>query len=68
MYKHGYQLKTEVDFDNAIYCGLVVSITQDNEHIGSGILKFHNTEFVKLHFTNYYKSCCTFTVCTYANA
>jgi hypothetical protein len=68
MYKHGYQLKTEADFDNAIYFGLVISITKENEHIGSGILTFHNSEFVKLHFANYYKNCCTFTVCAYANA
>jgi hypothetical protein len=68
MYKHGYRLKSDADFDNAIYFGLVVSITQDNEHIGSGILNFHNANFVKLHFENYSKCCCTFTVCAYANA
>ena len=35
MITHGYRLETEVDFHNAILFGLLVSVTQEGEHLGS---------------------------------
>jgi hypothetical protein len=32
MYKHGYLLKTDADFFNAILLELVVTVTKDGEH------------------------------------
>jgi hypothetical protein len=63
MYKRGYRLLTDADFDNAIYFGLIVSITQDEEHIGSGLLNSHNEEIVKLNEAGFFKNNCEFIVC-----
>jgi hypothetical protein len=63
VYTRGYRLKTDADFDNAIYFGLIVSITKDEEHIGSGHLNYHNEEIVKLNEAGFIKSACEFVVC-----
>jgi hypothetical protein len=63
VYTRGYRLETDADFDNAIYFGLIVSITQDDEHIGSGHLHFHNEEIVKLNEAGFFKRNCEFVVC-----
>jgi hypothetical protein len=63
VYKRGYRLKTDAEFDNAIYFGLIVSITQDEEYIGSGHLNSHNNEIVKLNEAGFFKNTCEFMVC-----
>jgi hypothetical protein len=64
MYNHGYRLKTDADFDNAIYFGYIISIVHGFEHLGSGKLKSHQNDFVNLNQSIYFKSSCSFTICS----
>jgi hypothetical protein len=66
MYKHGYRLKTDADFDNAIYFGYIISIVHEFEHLGSGKIKSHNHNCVSLNQSVHFKSSCTFTICSMA--
>jgi hypothetical protein len=63
VYTRGYRLKTDIEFDNAIFYGLIVSITQDEEHIGSGHLNSHNHEIVRLNEAGFFKNSYEFMVC-----
>jgi hypothetical protein len=66
MYKHGYRLKTDADFDNAIYFGYIISIAHESEHLGSGKIKSHNSHFVSHNQSVHFKLNCTFTICSMA--
>jgi hypothetical protein len=63
LYTHGYHLKTDADFDNAIYFGLIVSITHKGQHLGSGHILSHSNNVVKVIHTEMLKSNNEFTVC-----
>lgn len=63
MYTCGYQLKTDVDFDNAIIFRLIISITQQDMHVGSGFIKSHNSEVVYLNQFAVSKKLCEFKIC-----
>ncbi|MDB5054404.1 MAG: hypothetical protein JWM44_2454 [Bacilli bacterium] len=63
MYRSGYQLKSDVDFDNAIIFHLIISITQQDMHIGSGYIKSHNSEVVTLADVTVSKELCEFKIC-----
>jgi hypothetical protein len=63
MYRSGYQLKTDVDFDNAIIFRLIISITQQDMHVGSGFIKSHNSEVVYLSNFAVSKKLCEFKIC-----
>jgi hypothetical protein len=63
MYKHGYHLTTDADFDNAIYFGLIVSVTNRGEHLGSGHLVAHSRNVVRMIHSEIFKYNSTFTVC-----
>jgi hypothetical protein len=63
MYTHGYQLMTDADFDNAIYFGLIVSVTHRGEHLGSGHLVAHSKNVVRTIHSEIFKYNSTFTVC-----
>lgn len=58
MYRSGYRLKTDVDFDNAIIFRLIISITEQDMHVGSGFIESHNNEDVHIsHFVVSKKLC-----------
>jgi hypothetical protein len=63
MYKHGYPLTTNADFDNAIYFGFIVSITHEGEHLGSGHIVTHSKNVVRMIDGEYFKYNTTFKVC-----
>ena len=63
MYHHGYLLRTDADFDNAIYFESIISITRNGFHSGSGILRSHNETAVMLLQESYSKNDCEFKVC-----
>jgi hypothetical protein len=63
MYKSGYLLQTDADFDNAIIFRLIISITQRGMHIGSGFIKSHNSEVVILSNLVVSKAQCEFKIC-----
>jgi hypothetical protein len=63
VYKHGYHLTTDADFDNAIYFGFIVSVTHDGEHLGSGHLVAHSKNVVRMVNSEFFKYNSTFTVC-----
>jgi hypothetical protein len=59
---HGQILKTDADFHNAILLGIAVSITQDDEQMGSGHIIDQSKYTVKTIDCNYFKDACVFTV------
>jgi hypothetical protein len=61
---HGYILKTNADFFKAILFKHIISITQGDEHIGSGRILTQSNHSVKTIDASYYKHSCVFTVCT----
>ena len=63
MYKCGYLLKTDVDFDNAMIFRLIISITQQDMHLGSGFIKSHNSEKVHVNNLTVSKALCEFKIC-----
>jgi hypothetical protein len=63
MYTSGYRLQTDVDFDNAIIFRLIISITEQDSHIGSGYIKSHNSELVYLNKFAVSKKLCEFKIC-----
>jgi hypothetical protein len=63
MYRSGYLLKTDVDFDNAIIFRLIISITQQDMHVGSGYIKSHNSELVYVSNLTVSKELCEFKIC-----
>lgn len=63
MYRSGYRLKTDVDFDNAIIFRLIISITQQDMHVGSGFIKSHNNEVVYVSNFAVSKELCEFKIC-----
>jgi hypothetical protein len=63
MYRSGYRLKTDVDFDNAIIFRLIISITQQDMHVGSGFIKSHNSEVVYVNNFAVSKKLCEFKIC-----
>jgi hypothetical protein len=67
LYTKGYQLITEQDFDNAIYCRLVVSITENGNHLGNYCLKSHNIEAVHIVNGETYDKHCEYSVVGYAS-
>jgi hypothetical protein len=62
--RHGYQLKTDVDFHNAILFKCLVSITKDGEDVGSGYLLSQSHHAVETVDSYYFKNTCEFTVVT----
>jgi hypothetical protein len=64
MFTHGYQLKTDADFHNAILFRIVVSVTQEGVHIGSGLILSQSYHVVKMIEAFYFKYSCDFTVCS----
>jgi hypothetical protein len=62
LYKTGYPLKTDVDFDNAISYGLNVSITKDGILVGIGYIEAHSYHVVKLVDHAFFKEDCIFSV------
>ncbi|MEX2460244.1 MAG: hypothetical protein WD469_02895 [Paenibacillaceae bacterium] len=64
MINHGYRLKTEADFHNAIIFGLIVSITQGGEHYGSGPILSQSYHVVQMIDSYFFKHTCEFTVCS----
>jgi hypothetical protein len=63
VYRSGYKLKTDVDFDNAIIFRLIISITQQDMHVGSGYIKSHNSEEVYVNNLAVSKKLCEFKIC-----
>jgi hypothetical protein len=63
MFKHGYLLKTDADFHNAILFQSLVSITQDGEHVGSGYILSQSRHCIETIDANYFKCACEFKVC-----
>lgn len=68
MITQGYRLETEADFHNAILFGLIVSVTQDGEHLGSGLILSQSYHVVKTINNYYFKHVCKFTVCSMTQA
>jgi len=64
MYSRGHVLQSAAEFDNAVYMGLIVSVTQNNEHLCSGNIVSHNLFDVVMNYHHYRKCDCTFTVAT----
>jgi hypothetical protein len=67
LYTKGYQLITEQDFENAIYCRLIVSITENGKHQGNYCLKSHNIEAVHLVNGQSFNKQCQYRVVGYAS-
>jgi hypothetical protein len=63
MYASGYRLMTDVDFDNAIIFRLIISITEQDMHVGSGYIKSHTSEVVYLNKLAVSKKLCEFIIC-----
>jgi hypothetical protein len=61
---HGQILKTAADFDNAILFQIVVSITQDGEHMGSGLILSQSHHCIETIDSYYFKDACEFRVCS----
>ena len=64
MITQGYRLETEVDFHNAILFRLLVSVTHEGEHLGSGLIHSQSYHVVKMINEYYFKYACEFTVCS----
>jgi hypothetical protein len=60
---HGYILKTDVDFFNAILFRHNISVTQDGEQIGSGVIISQSQHAVKMADAHFFKHSCNFMVC-----
>ncbi|QGQ95848.1 hypothetical protein EHS13_13655 [Paenibacillus psychroresistens] len=59
---HGQLLKTDVDFKNAILFQIVISITQDGEHIESGVILSQSHHCIETANAYYFKDACEFKV------
>jgi hypothetical protein len=64
--KHGQLLTTDVDFENAIMFQLVVSITQDGEHMGSGQILSQSHHCIETADAYYFKAAYEFKVMSMA--
>lgn len=62
MYSLGDVLTTDVDFDNALFFGLVICITSNGIHLGSSWILSHNTKNIRTLTGNYAKEHCEFKV------
>ncbi|QGQ97076.1 hypothetical protein EHS13_20375 [Paenibacillus psychroresistens] len=61
---HGQLLKSPADFENAIMFQIIVSITQDGEHMGSGQLIKQSQHCIHTVDAIYFKGVCEFKVCS----
>lgn len=61
---YGQVLKTESDFKNAIKNQLEVSVTQDGEHVGNGIIISQSHHCIQTTNAIYFKAVCEIRVCT----
>jgi hypothetical protein len=63
MYKIGFTLKTDADFDNAIFFGLNIAVWQKDEIIDyGGVIEFHTDHSVKINDAYFLKAYCQFKV------
>lgn len=63
MYSSGYALRTSVDFDNAMYFGLKISVWQSGNIIDyGGSIQKHTDESVCINDGNYLKATCEFKI------
>jgi hypothetical protein len=67
LYKKGYALITEQDFNNAIYYRLIVSISDNGVHIGNYCIKTHNQEAVQIMNGQFYNKLYEYKVVGYAS-
>jgi hypothetical protein len=67
LYTKGYPLLTEQDFNNAMYCRLIISITENGEHRGNYCIKAHNKEVVQMMNDQSYHKSCDYKVVGYAS-
>ncbi|QGQ97077.1 hypothetical protein EHS13_20380 [Paenibacillus psychroresistens] len=59
---HGFKLKTDVDFHNAILFKCLVSITQDGEEVGNGYILSQGHHAIETIDSYFFKNACEFTV------
>jgi hypothetical protein len=64
MFTHGYLLKTDADFHNAILFGIVVSVTHEGLQIGNGIILSQSYHVVRMKESFFFKYSCDFIVCS----
>jgi hypothetical protein len=63
VYKNGLILKTDADFDNAIFFGLNINVWQDNEILDyGGIIESYSKDAVRINGAYYLKATCEFKV------
>jgi hypothetical protein len=62
MYPIGYKLKTSEDFENALIYRMIVSVTETDQHLGSGCIYSFNEDKVKMASGEYNKAVCEFKV------
>lgn len=64
MYKSGYTLKTDADFDNAILFALKIEVWQQDQLIGyASVIESHDDDAVKfINELHYLKSVCEFRI------
>jgi hypothetical protein len=67
LYTKGYALVTEQDFNNAIYYRLIVSISDNDVHIGNYCIKTHNKEAVQIMNGQFYNKLYEYKVVGYAS-
>ncbi|MDB5053401.1 MAG: hypothetical protein JWM44_1451 [Bacilli bacterium] len=62
MFKQGYNLITDEDFENAIDLNLNVAIIRKGRQVNKGLIRSHNMNVVHVENCTYIKNLCEFMV------